>query len=211
MLGSSELASLRSSRSRRLAIPGRAPLWSASACATPEKTSSTQASPKGTHCAFIASTASAASNGVQVSPNHSIELAAPAQSRRSCRTLDPCRRQTMTSTVRTTLAITVLLLLSSCDLKEQADVKFGDQGFKTAISLIELHKTRFGAYPEDLKQLQFTGDWDPIAVNSVEYHRSGAGYELNLTRGWVSKPTTLTYPKEFWQGLGLVKSNLKPT
>ena len=116
----------------------------------------------------------------------------------------------MTYASRAILAVSVLLLFSGCDFKEKADVKFGDQGFKTAISLIELHKTRFGAYPEDLKQLQFTGDWDAIALNSVEYHRSGAGYELNLTRGWVSRPTTLTYPKEFWQGLGLVKSNLKP-
>jgi hypothetical protein len=107
-------------------------------------------------------------------------------------------------------AVALLVPLASCDFQEKADVKFGDQGFKTAISLIELHKTRFGAYPENLKELRFTGDWDGISLSSVEYHREGDGYELNLTRGWVAKPKTLSYPKEFWQGLGLVKSNLKP-
>ena len=90
-----------------------------------------------------------------------------------------------------------------------ADAKFGDQSFKTVIALIELHKVRFGTYPERLKDLQFTGDWDPIALNSVEYRRLDLGYELNLTRGWVSKPTTLSYPSDFWRGIGLVKSNLK--
>jgi hypothetical protein len=90
-----------------------------------------------------------------------------------------------------------------------ADAKFGDQNFKTAIALIELHKVRFGAYPERLADLQFTGDWDVLAVSSIEYKRLDLGYELNLTRGWVSKPTTLSYPAAFWQGIGLVKSNLK--
>lgn len=104
----------------------------------------------------------------------------------------------------------VVALLTGCNLKEQADAKFGDQGFKTAIALIELHKVRFGEYPEQLRDLQFTGDWDPIALRSVEYRRTGSGYELNLTKGWVSMPSALAYPPSFWQGLGLVKSNLTP-
>lgn len=85
---------------------------------------------------------------------------------------------------------------------------FGDQHFKTTIALIELHRIRNGAYPERLKDLQFRGAWDAIAINSVEYKKLESGYELNVTRGWMGEPT-LTYPKEFWNGLGVMKSNLK--
>ena len=100
------------------------------------------------------------------------------------------------------------LLLVACDFQKETDTKFGDQHFKTAISLVELHKTRTGAYPEGLKDLKFTGEWDAIALNSVEYRRLDTGYELNLTRGWVGKPE-VSYPPEFWKGLGVVKSNVK--
>jgi hypothetical protein len=105
---------------------------------------------------------------------------------------------------------TLLIALAGCDLQKQADAKFGDQHFKTAISLIELHKVRTGSYPLKLDELKFTGEWDPIALNSVEYKHMATGYELNITNGWVGKPE-LAYPKEFWQGLGLVKSNVKPS
>jgi hypothetical protein len=101
-----------------------------------------------------------------------------------------------------------LVALVGCDFQKDADAKFGDQHFKTAVALIELHRVRTGSYPETLKDLQFTGDWDAIALSSVEYKKLASGYELNVTRGWVGKPE-LSYPKEFWQGLGLVKSNLK--
>ena len=107
------------------------------------------------------------------------------------------------------IILVLAIALVGCDLQKEADAKFGDQHFKTAISLIELHKVRNGSYPASLKDLQFTGDWDAIALSSVEYVKLDSGYELNITRGWVGKPE-LSYPKEFWQGLGLVKSNLKP-
>ena len=110
------------------------------------------------------------------------------------------------------LIVTLLCLaaaLSACSFKKEADQKFGDQHFKTAISLIELHKVRFGEYPATLKDLKFTGEWDQIALINVEYKRVGNGYELNLMRGWVGRPE-LNYPDEFWKGLGLVKSNVKP-
>jgi hypothetical protein len=110
--------------------------------------------------------------------------------------------------IRALLACAVLSLAAGCDFQKQADAKFGDQHFKTAISLIELHKVRNGVYPDNLKDLRFTGDWDAIATNSVEYRRLESGYELNLTHGWIGQPT-LAYPTEFWQGLGLKKSNLK--
>ncbi len=104
--------------------------------------------------------------------------------------------------------VIAVIALGGCDFQKQADAKFGDQHFKTAISLVELHKLRTGAYPQTLSDLKFTGDWDSIALNSVEYKPLATGYELNVTRGWVGQPT-LVYPQEFWQGLGLVKSNLK--
>jgi len=110
--------------------------------------------------------------------------------------------------LRRLLPLLLLFALAGCDLQKEADTKFGDQHFKTVIALVELHKVRFGVYPETLKDLRFNGDWDQIALNSVEYRRLGQGYELNLTRGWVGKPV-LSYPKEFWQGIGLVKSNVK--
>ncbi len=108
------------------------------------------------------------------------------------------------------VSVAVLLFaLVGCDFQKQADAKFGDQHFKTAISLIELHKIRTGSYPKKLADLKFKGDWDAIALNSVDYKSLSTGYELNVTRGWVSQPE-LVYPTEFWQGLGLVKSSMRP-
>jgi hypothetical protein len=113
----------------------------------------------------------------------------------------------MPTTIRV-IAVAVMVGLAGCGFRERADAKFGDQQFKTAIALVELHKTRTGAYPASLRELKFTGDWDAIALSSVEYKRLDSGYELNVTRGWVSRPE-LRYPVEFWQGLGLVRSNAK--
>ncbi len=109
---------------------------------------------------------------------------------------------------RILLVAFILAALAGCDFKKDADAKLGDQNFKTAIALVELHKLRTGSYPENIKDLKFLGGWDGIATGSVEYKRLPDGYELNLTRGWIGQPE-LAYPKEFWQGLGVVKSNLK--
>lgn len=109
------------------------------------------------------------------------------------------------------VGIILLLAVLSCnfgDFQKEADAKFGDQHFKTAIALIELHKVRFGEYPKNLNELKFTGEWDKIIFSSVEYQRLENGYELNVVRGWAGKPE-LKYPEEFWKNLGLVKSNLK--
>lgn len=104
------------------------------------------------------------------------------------------------------LVITLTLLLVGCDFQEQADTQFGDQHFKTAISLIELHKVRFGEYPNALSELKFIGDWDQIALQSVKYSKEKDGYTLTVSRGWVGKPD-LQYPAEFWQGLGIKSAN----
>ena len=114
-----------------------------------------------------------------------------------------------TRLTRTLSLVVCAALLASCDFQKEADAKFGDQHLKTAIALIELHKVRYGKYPDSLADLRFTGDWDQIALSSVEYKPSGPGYELNLVRGWIGKPSN-QYPAEFWQGLGAVKSSAKP-
>lgn len=110
------------------------------------------------------------------------------------------------------IGILILLnvsLVGCGELKKESDQKFGDQNFKTSIALIELHKVRTGEYPENLEALEFLGDWDQIYLQNVSYIKLDEGYELNLLKGWVGMPEELTYPAEFWEGLGLVKSNLK--
>ena len=83
------------------------------------------------------------------------------------------------------------------------DVKFGDQHLKTSVSLIELHKLRYGQYPKSLRDLKFIGDWDPIALQSVQYwvNDEQSRYCVEVVRGWVGKPQ-LHIPDEFWQGTG---------
>lgn len=109
----------------------------------------------------------------------------------------------------TAVFLLLVLALSACSFRKDADRKFGDQHFKTAIALIELHKLRFGGYPASLKELKFTGEWDQIALANCAYKLDGNGYDLDIVRGWVGRPE-LKYPDEFWRGLGLVKSNMKP-
>jgi hypothetical protein len=114
--------------------------------------------------------------------------------------------------IKIALVLIFSLQLTACDklfdFQKQADNSFGDQHFKTAISLIELHKIRFGEYPETLEDIQFSGQWDMIALQSVSYKKSAQGYDLDVVNGWVGKPE-LEYPKEFWQGLGIQESNMK--
>lgn len=105
-------------------------------------------------------------------------------------------------------AVLLSLILAGCEFQETADEQFGDQYFKTSIALIELHKVRTGDYPDALSDLQFLGSWDGMALHSVEYRKLGSGYELNVTKGWVGMPA-LDYPAEFWQGLGLKRSNVR--
>jgi hypothetical protein len=87
---------------------------------------------------------------------------------------------------------------------------FGDQHLKTAVALIELHKVRYGKYPDTLRDLKFTGQWDQLALQSVAYYRSadGSHYYVEVRRGWVGKPT-LQMPDGFWQGTGFSEA-VKP-
>lgn len=90
------------------------------------------------------------------------------------------------------------------------DNLFGDQNLKTAVALIELHKVRYGKYPDSLRDLRFTGQWDQIALQSVAYYPNSdhSAYYIEVERGWVGKPT-LQMPDEFWRGTGYSPS-LKP-
>jgi hypothetical protein len=107
------------------------------------------------------------------------------------------------------LALVLVLGLVACGrFRAQADEQFGDQNFKSAIALIELHKVRFGSYPDQLSDLKFTGQWDQIWMSAVKYTRLTEGYELDLVRGWVGTPS-LEYPPDFWRGLGLRKTNMR--
>jgi len=108
--------------------------------------------------------------------------------------------------IKTAVVLTIALSLGACDFQKEMDAKFGDQHFKTTISLIELHRIRYNSYPETLKDLKFLGEWDQVALSAVEYRRVDGGYELNVKRGWVGSPE-LSYPNDFWKGLGLVSSN----
>lgn len=107
------------------------------------------------------------------------------------------------------LSAALVWVLGGCgEFRAQADAQFGDQNFKSAIALIELHKVRFGVYPDRLNDLRFTGEWDQLWMSAVEYTKAGDGYDLDLVRGWVGAPD-LAYPDEFWQGLGIRNSNVR--
>lgn len=113
------------------------------------------------------------------------------------------------------ISIFLLLLFQECNFEKyqkeafqkmkEVKVVMNDQSFKTSIALIELHKTRFGTYPDSLGQLRYIGHmFDSTAILSVSYHKLDDGYELSLS----DTTEHLKYPKEFWQGLGIKKSNL---
>ncbi len=105
--------------------------------------------------------------------------------------------------------IIAVLMLSGCDFEipHGIDEKFGDQHFKSAVSAIELHKTRHGNYPSSLEELEYLGDWDEIWLNSVSYEKAGSGYNLYIERGWVGEPS-LELPEGYKTGLGLLDSNV---
>ena len=107
------------------------------------------------------------------------------------------------------IALTIHYLGAS-GLTRPMDNMFGDQHLKTAVALIELHKIRYGRYPQTLRELRFTGQWDQLALNSVRYDAApdGSKYYVEVVRGWMGKPVLNMDPK-FWQGTGY-SSALKP-
>lgn len=86
--------------------------------------------------------------------------------------------------------------------------------FNYKLSLIELHKKRFGEYPDSLKGLKFLGYWDNF--NRFIYSKRGNSYELNVILDSINikLKSSLTIEdircnEEFWKGLDSVKSNLR--
>ena len=91
-----------------------------------------------------------------------------------------------------------------------ADNLFGDQELKTAVALLELHKVRFGKYPNSLSDLKYLGAWDQGQLQRVSYYPNAnrTAYYIEVRRGWIGKPD-LKMPDEFWRGTGYDPS-LKP-
>lgn len=83
----------------------------------------------------------------------------------------------------------------------------GDHRFKTAIALIELHRLRFGEYPDALKDLRFLSDHNPADLVGLKYEKLGNGYALDVVLGTRGTPD-LAYPAEFWRGLGIRRTNV---
>ncbi len=82
-----------------------------------------------------------------------------------------------------------------------------DQRFKTAIALIELHRVRFGSYPDTLAALQFLGPYDTASLQAVRYEKLPDGYALDIVTPKGEKPG-LSYPADFWRGLGIRRTNV---
>lgn len=107
-------------------------------------------------------------------------------------------------------AIVLIHSIIASGIFQGPDNMFGDQHLKTAVALIELHKVRYGKYPDSLSDLRFTGQWDQIALQSVRYYPNAdrSAYYIEVERGWIGKPT-LEMPTEFWKGTGY-SAALKP-
>jgi len=104
----------------------------------------------------------------------------------------------------------VIRAVIASDITKGPDNMFGDQHLKTAVALIELHKVRYGKYPDSLRDLKFTGQWDQLALQSVSYHSNAdhSAYYTEIEQGWIGKPI-LKMPDEFWRGTGY-SAALKP-
>ncbi len=79
--------------------------------------------------------------------------------------------------------------------------------FKMAIALIELHRLRLGTYPTSLAELQFLDAQDRDSLEWVKYEKLADGYALDVVRPVAA--SKLSFPAEFWRGLGLRRSNVK--
>ena len=83
-----------------------------------------------------------------------------------------------------------------------------DQRFKTAIALVELHRLRFGKYPDSLDDLQFLGASDRRTLaKGLRYEKLPDGYGLDIVSGKDQKPR-VTYLPDFWRGLGIRRTNV---
>ena len=83
-----------------------------------------------------------------------------------------------------------------------------DKMFQTAIALVELHRVRFGTYPDTLENLPFLSAHDRAAlVQGLRYEKLAEGYALDVVIPQGEKPS-LIYPPDFWRGLGIRRTNV---
>ena len=82
-----------------------------------------------------------------------------------------------------------------------------DKRFKASVALIELHRTRFGAYPDALSDLQFLSQADRAILTGVRYEKLSEGYALEVFVP-PGRKLDLSYPPGFWRGLGLRRTNV---
>ena len=108
------------------------------------------------------------------------------------------------------VALFVVRSIVASGITKGPDNMFGDQHLKTVVALLELHKVRYGKYPDTLRDLKFTGQWDQLALQSVAYYPNAdhSHYYIEVQRGWVGRPS-LQMPDEFWKGTGY-SAALKP-
>ncbi len=117
------------------------------------------------------------------------------------------------------LSVVSFLFLTQCfpdNLKVEMEkatanamIQVADMEFKHIIASVELHKIRFGKYPLSLGSIKFSSITDNFSNSSFEYKVNRAGYDLNSKNSKTEFVGKLNYPSEFWNGLGLVNSNLK--
>lgn len=120
--------------------------------------------------------------------------------------------------------LVIIIMCQSCvfdDLKKgsfkahqlKIDEK-ADNYFKIALGLIEIHKMRTGEYPNDLYELCCLNRFDSVAIRKVSYQKFGGRYILNILpeMDFFSGDSVgfcdFRYPDEFWNGLGIIESNL---
>ena len=83
-----------------------------------------------------------------------------------------------------------------------------DQLFAFAIAFIELHRLRVGTYPDSLEALSFLSAHDRHSlVKGLRYEKLPDGYALDVVMPKGEKPE-LSYPPDFWKGLGIRRSNV---
>jgi hypothetical protein len=74
----------------------------------------------------------------------------------------------------------IIRYIGASGITRPLDDKFGDQNLKSTVALLELHKIRYGRYPQSLRDIRFKGDWDEIWLNSTSYVVSPDGKALDI-------------------------------
>lgn len=105
------------------------------------------------------------------------------------------------------LAVVAAYMVLQSGVTRPIDNTFGDQHLKTTVALVELHRVRNGRYPAMLSDLRFTGEWDALALNRVDYcsNSDGSAYYVQVRTGWAGRPD-LSFSAEFWLGTGYDES-----